>query len=67
MRLGEDLETLKAHRSVFLRHIQALAGNIDSFITGIDISSKQNFTRLSAHIQNYGSKIEQVKTLIRTF
>ena len=67
MRPGEDLGTLKAHRSVFLRHIQALAGNIDSFITDIDISSKQNFTQLSAHIQNYGSKIEQVKTLIRKF
>ena len=50
MRLGEGLETLKAHRSVFLRDIQALAGNIDSFMTGIDISSKQNFTQLSAHI-----------------
>ena len=67
MRLGEDLGTLKAHRSVFLRHIQALTVNIDSFFTDIDISSKQNFTQLSAHMQNYRSKIEQVKTLNRKF
>ena len=50
---GEDLETLKVHRSVVLWHIQALAGNIDSVITDTDISSKQNYTQLSAHIQKY--------------
>ena len=60
---GEDLETLKAHCSVFLRHIQALAGHIDSFITDIDISSKQNYTQLSAHIQKYESKTKQVKNI----
>ena len=48
---------------VFLRHIQALAGNIDSFITDIDISSKQNFTQLSAHIQKYESKTKQFKNI----
>ena len=59
---GEDLETLKAHRSVFY-NIQALAGNIDSFITDIDISSKQNYTQLSAHIQKHERKIKQVKNI----
>ena len=64
---GEDLETLKAHRLGFLRHIQALARNIDSFITDIDISSKQNLTKLSADIQKHESKIKQDKTLIQKF
>ena len=40
----------------FLQHIQALAGNIDSFITDIDISSKQNYTQLSTHIQKHERK-----------
>ena len=60
---GEDLEIPKAHRLVFLRYIQAFAGNVDSSITDIDISSKQNLPQLSAHIQKYGSKIKQVKKL----
>ena len=58
---GDDLETLKTDHSVFLKHIQALAGNIENFITDIDISSKQNFTQLPAHIKKYESKITQVK------
>ena len=58
---GEDLEILKAHRLVFLRYIQAFAGNVVSSITDIDISSKHNLIQLSAHIQKYESKIKQVK------
>ena len=60
---GEDLKILKAHRSIFLRHTQVLAGNIDSSITDIDISSKQNFTQLLAHRQKYENKIKQVKNI----
>ena len=60
---GEDLETLKVHRLVFLWYIQALAENIDSFIRDTDISSKQNYTQLSAHIQKYERKIKQVKNI----
>ena len=60
---GEDLETLKVHRLVFLWYIQALAENIDSFIRDTDISSKQNYTQLSAHIQKYERKIKQLKNI----
>ena len=60
---GEDLETLKVHRLVFLWYIQALAENIDSFTRDTDISSKQNYTQLSAHIQKYERKIKQLKNI----
>ena len=56
---GEDLETLKVHLSAVLRRIQVLAGNIDSFIMDTDISSKQNLTQLSAHIQKYEIKLNK--------
>ena len=46
---------------LFFKHTQALAGNIDSSITDIDITSKQNFTQLLAHRQKYEIKIKQVK------
>ena len=40
----EDLETLKIHRSFCLSYSAGLAGNIDIFITDIDVSKKQNLT-----------------------
>ena len=43
---GKDLEILKMHSLLFLRHLQTLSGNIGSFTTDIDISSKQNFTQV---------------------
>ena len=46
---------------LFFKHTQALAGNIDTSITDIDITSKQNFTQLLAHRQKYEIKIKQVK------
>ena len=60
---GDDLEILKAHRPVFLRHTQALAGNIDTSITDIDISSNQDFTQLLAHRQKHEYKIKKVKNI----
>ena len=61
--LNELRVSFEAHHSDFLRHTQALAENIDSFITDIDISSKQNFTQLLAHREKYESKMEQVKNI----
>ena len=60
---GDDLEILKAHRPVFLLHTQALAGNIDTSITDIDISSNQDFTQLLAHRQKHEYKIKKVKNI----
>lgn len=40
----EDLETLKIHRSFCLSYPAGLGGNIDIFITDIDVSKKQNLT-----------------------
>ena len=48
---------------MFLRHIQALAVNIDTFITDFDISSKQNYTQLSAPIKKCKSKIKHAENI----